>query len=324
MSGMRTDSRLGVSPPSAGDLSKRSGGPRTVLARTDQGYPSALERAADPPERLYVAGAVDALEEGIAIVGARRSTPYGLGCAARVARAAAEHGVVVISGGARGCDAAAHRAAMEAGGRTVAFLGGGCDRPYPAEHEGLFRQIVASGGAVVSEHAWDEPPLPYRFRLRNRLIASLARATLIVEAGLPSGTFSTADEALAADRDVLVVPGAITSASSRGANRLLYQGATPIVDDEAVADALFSLFGCLKQECVSSFGETAAVAKADGPDDPIVEALRAQALNMEELYEIARAGCGRIDAREWLMERLVRAEGAGAIARYPDGRWGPC
>ena len=144
MSGMRTDSRLGVSPPSAGDLSKRSGGPRTVLARTDQGYPSALERAADPPERLYVAGAVDALEEGIAIVGARRSTPYGLGCAARFARAAAEHGVVVISGGARGCDAAAHRAAMEAGGRTVAFLGGGCDRPYPAEHEGLFRQIVAS------------------------------------------------------------------------------------------------------------------------------------------------------------------------------------
>ena len=177
---------------------------------------------------------------------------------------------------------------------------------------------------MVSEHAWDEPPLPYRFRLRNRLIASLARATLIVEAGLPSGTFSTADEALAADRDVLVVPGAITSASSRGANRLLYQGATPIVDDEAFADALFSLFGCLKQECVSSFGETAAVAKADGPDDPIVEALRAQALNMEELYEIARAGCGRIDAREWRMERLVRAEGAGAIARYPDGRWGPC
>lgn len=94
MSGMRTDSRLGVSPPSAGDLSKRSGGPRTVLARTDQGYPSALERAADPPERLYVAGAVDALEEGIAIVGARRSTPYGLGCAARFARAAAEHGVL--------------------------------------------------------------------------------------------------------------------------------------------------------------------------------------------------------------------------------------
>lgn len=299
-------------------------GPRTVLDRGGKGYPPALERLAHPPERLYAVGAVEALEEGIAIVGARRSTPYGLGCAARFAAAAAERGVVVISGGARGCDAAAHRAAMEAGGRTVAFLGGGYDCPYPAEHAGLFRRIVETGGAVVSEHAWDEPPLPYRFRLRNRLIAALARATLIVEAGLPSGTFSMADEALAADRDVLVVPGAITSPSSRGANRLLYQGATPIVDDEAFEDALFSLFGCLKQEHVSRIGTVEGSKKDGGPPDPIAEALRAQALGMEELYEIARAHCGGADARAWLMERLVRAEGAGSIARYPDGRWGPC
>ena len=299
-------------------------GPRTVLERGGTGYPSALERVADPPGRLYVVGAVDALEEGIAIVGARRSTPYGLGCAARFARAAAQRDVVVISGGARGCDAAAHRAAMEVNGRTVAFLGGGYDQPYPAEHAGLFRRIVETGGAVVSEYAWGEPPLPYRFRLRNRLIAGLARATLIVEAGLPSGTFSTADEALAADRDVLVVPGAITSASSRGANRLLYQGATPIVDDEAFEDVLLSLFGCLKQECLSARGKDAAGAAGGAKQDPIVDALRAQALGMEELYEIARAYSGGADARAWLMERLARAEGDGAIARYPDGRWGPC
>lgn len=306
------------------DAPERPEGPRTVLERGCEGYPLALERSAAPPARLYVVGAVDALEEGIAIVGARRSTPYGLGCAARFAAAAAERGVVVISGGARGCDAAAHRAAMEAGGRTVAFLGGGYDRPYPAEHAGLFRRIVETGGAVVSEHAWDEPPLPYRFRLRNRLIASLARATLIVEAGLPSGTFSTADEALAADRDVLVVPGAITSASSRGANRLLYQGATPIVDDEAFEDALFTLFGCLKLERASDAGVARGSKESGGSADPIVEALRAQALGMDDLYEIARTCCDGADARAWLMERLVRAEGAGAIARYPDGRWGPC
>ena len=227
-------------------------GERTVLARGGEGFPSALENVAQPPDRLYVVGDPFALQEGIAIVGARRATPYGRGCAKRFAALAARRGIVVVSGGARGCDAAAHAAALEEGGRTVAFLGGGCDRLYPAEHEGLFQRIVDGGGAVVSEHVWDEDPKPYRFRLRNRLIAGLARATLIVEAGLPSGTFSTADEALAANRDVLVVPGAITAASSRGANRLIYQGATPVIDDETFEDALFSLFGCLKQETVPS------------------------------------------------------------------------
>ena len=174
-----------------------------------------------------------------------------------------------------------------------------------------------AGGAVVSEHAWGEPPLPYRFRARNRLIAGLARATLIVEAGLPSGTFSTADEALAAGREVLVVPGAITAPSSRGANRLLRQGATPIVDDDSFEDALFSLFGCLKSPSAPDERDEAWA------DDPVVAALRAEPLGMERLYEIAAASCGGADARSWLMERLVEAERAGLVARQPDGRWGP-
>lgn len=142
------------------------------------------------------------------MVGARKATPYGIGAAKRFARLAAQRGIAVISGGARGCDAAAHEAALSEGAPTVAFLGGGCDVPYPREHAGLIERIALSGGAVVSEHAWDAPALPQQFRTRNRLIAGLARATLLVRAGLPSGTFSTADEALAAGRDVLVVPGA--------------------------------------------------------------------------------------------------------------------
>ena len=193
-------------------------GPRTVVERGDAAFPAALGVVHDPPERLYVLGDPAALVEGLAVVGARKATPYGLGCAQRFASAAARRGIVVISGGARGCDAQAHRAALAAGCPTVAFLGGGCDQLYPAAHYRLFQDIVDAGGAVVSERPWDHPPMPYAFRARNRLIAGLARATLIVEAGLPSGTFSTADEALAANREVLVVPGAITSASSRGAN----------------------------------------------------------------------------------------------------------
>ena len=248
-------------------------GPRTVLERGAEGFPPSLGMVHDPPERLYVLGNPAALVEGLAVVGARKATPYGLGCARRFARMAAERGVVVVSGGARGCDAEAHRAALDAGCPTVAFLGGGCDQLYPSEHHGLFQSIVDGGGAVVSEHPWDYPPLPFAFRARNRLIAGLARATLIVEAGLPSGTFSTADEALVANREVLVVPGAITSASSRGANRLVYQGATPIIDDDTFQDALFSLFGLLKQGSAAGGAQAAAAPKA-GEGDALLAAWR--------------------------------------------------
>lgn len=297
-------------------------GPRFELAPGDGAFPAALARVPDPPRRLYVVGDPAALQEGLAVVGARKATPYGTGCARRFAGAAARRDVVVISGGARGCDAAAHEAALAEGSPTVAFLGGGCDEPYPAAHEGLFQRIVDGGGAVASEQPWDRKPRPYMFRQRNRLIAGLARAVLIVEAGLPSGTFSTADEALAANRDVLVVPGAITAASSRGANRLIYQGATPVIDDETFEDALFSLFGCLKQETVPSVERTGA-PRADEPSNPVADALRAEPLSMEQLYAIAASSCGGEDARSWLMERLVEAELAGAVARHPDGRWGP-
>ncbi len=221
-------------------------GQRWVLERGKEGYPLALENVTDPPKRLYGIGDPASLQEGLAVVGARKATPYGTACARRFAGMAAAHGVVVVSGGAYGCDAEAHRAALAAGTPTVVFLGGGCDELYPAAHASLFQRIIDGGGAVVSEHSWNQKPRPYMFRMRNRLIAGLAKAVLIVEAGLPSGTFSTADEALSANRDVLVVPGAITSETSRGANRLISQGAVPIIDDESFEDALFTLFGCLK------------------------------------------------------------------------------
>ncbi len=237
--------------------------------RGDACYPEALTVVSHPPQCLYLIGDPDALQEGLAVVGARKATPYGLSCARHFAGIAAERGIVVVSGGARGCDAAAHEAALAAHGKTVAFLGGGCDEIYPAENASLFQRIIDTGGAVVSEREWGFEPLPFTFRERNRLIAGLARATLIVEAGLPSGTFSTADAALEANRDVLVVPGAITSSCSRGANRLIYQGAVPVVDDETFADQLNGLFGCpgtlpLEYDVVgSSRGEGVAATGGD-------------------------------------------------------------
>ena len=300
-------------------------GPRHEIDRGDPRYPAAFSRLGDPPARLYLIGDPAALEEGLAIVGARKATPYGAGCARRFARRAAQRGVTVVSGGARGCDAAAHEGALDAGGRTVAFLGGGCDRIYPREHAGLFRRIVEGGGALVSENPWGFQPLGWTFRRRNRLIASLARATLIVEAGLPSGTFSTADEALSASRDVLVVPGAIAAASSRGANRLLYQGASPIVDDDSFDDALFSLFGCLKQETAKEAGQSgdARRSRKEAPLDPVAAALAVEPMRMDDLVALSQRHCGAQDARSWLAVRLAEAEASGIAARYPDGRWGP-
>lgn len=186
---------------------------------------------------------------------------------------------------------------------------------YPPEHEGLFQRVVDTGGAVVSEQPWEMPPLPYMFRARNRLIAGLAAAVLIVEAGLPSGTFSTADEALDAGREVLVVPGSIMSAMSRGANQLLFQGASPVIDDASFEEALFRSCGMLQ--------------RPGGPDElameahPIIAAIQAQPTSTEDLFRLAQEAFGRDQAQQKLMELLVEAEAAKLIARQPNGSWGP-
>ena len=300
-------------------------GERFELDRDDAAFPAALKTVPQPPSRLYGVGCADALKEGLAVVGARRATPYGRGLAKRFATLAARRDVTIISGGARGCDAVAHEAALAAGAPTVAFLGGGCNQLYPAENAGLFQRIVGAGGAVVSEHPWDFPPLPHTFRARNRLIAGLARATLIVEAGLPSGTFSTADWALQAGREVWVVPGAITSPTSRGANQLLYQGALPIIDDGSFEDALFSAFGCLRYPEAPHDGaaEGEGTAPDESPEGKLLAAIRAEPLGMEALRDLACAWGPASDSFTWLMVWLATAQRDGLIAQYPDGRYGP-
>lgn len=298
---------------------KALAGERHVIHYEDERFPQALREIPKPPATLYVVGDPASLQEGLAIVGARKATPYGRSCAARFARLAGERGICIISGGARGCDAASHEAAISTGAPMVVFLGGGCDQIYPPEHQGLFQRIVDAGGAVVSENPWEFVPKPYTFRERNRLIAGLARATLIVEAGLPSGTFSTADEALAANREVLVVPGAITSAQSLGANRLICQGATPIVDDDTFYDQLFTIFGRLRQPDAN----VPEAEAAPNTTDSLFAALEAGPMDMDALMAAARDRFDEGNLQARLMLWLAEKERAGAIARYPDGRYGP-
>lgn len=307
-------------------VTDRIDGDRFVLRLGDPGFPEALQVISRPPQALYGIGDPRALKEGLAVVGARKATPYGISCAEHFAGSAARRGVAIISGGARGCDSASHRAALDEGGTTVAFLGGGCDEIYPKQNTPLFQEMVDKGGAIVSEHPFDFKPLPYTFRERNRLIAGLAKATLIVEAGLGSGTFSTADEAIAANREVLVIPGAITSKQSLGANRLIYQGATPIVDDETFADQLFAIFGLLRQDQFrmdkGSKSEEHTITSDESISSKLLEAVQAQAMGLEEILEFVDGHLHDIEgSRSFMMKWIAQAQTSELIQRQPDGRF---
>jgi DNA processing protein len=209
------------------------------LARSDPRFPPRLKAIHDPPLGLFVRGAGDLalLEQlSVAVVGARACSAYGAGVATTLGRELAAAGALVVSGLARGVDAAAHRGALETG-ITLAVLGCGVDRDYPRAHAQLAARI-AEHGLIVSEYAPGVEPAPWRFPARNRIVAGLARATVVVEARERSGALITADLALDEGREVMAVPGEITSHLSNGTNALLRLGATPVTSTADVLDAL--------------------------------------------------------------------------------------
>jgi DNA processing protein len=209
------------------------------VARSAPDFPRRLRQIHDPPPGLFLRGAAPlALLDRpcVAVVGARACSSYGTAVALAFASELAAAGVVVISGLARGIDAAAHRGALEAG-ETVAVLGCGIDRDYPRAHASL-AAAIAQRGLVVSEYPPGVEPAPWRFPARNRIVAGLALATVVVEARERSGALITADLALDEGREVLTVPGEITSQLSRGTNQLLRLGATPATCAEDVLAAI--------------------------------------------------------------------------------------
>jgi len=209
------------------------------VRRGAAGYPERLASIHDPPASLWVRGSGDLqlfAAPCLAIVGARSCSAYGRSVARSLAREAALAGAVVVSGLARGIDGEAHRGALDAGGLTAAVLGCGIDRDYPAAHRQLAASIVESRGLIVSEYEPGVEPAPWRFPARNRIISGCSRVVVVVEARERSGALITADFALEQGRDVMAVPGEITSATSAGANGLLRQGAAPVtrIDDVLV------------------------------------------------------------------------------------------
>jgi DNA processing protein len=209
------------------------------VARSDPAYPAPLRELHDPPLAIFACGAGAGPPpvipgRAVAIVGARRAGAASLALARRLAAFAASSGVCVVSGLALGVDAAGHQGALDAGGATVAVLGCGPDVAYPRTNAGLHRRILETG-LVVSEYPSGTPPAPWRFPARNRLIAALAVAVLVVEARARSGALITADHALDLGRDVLAVPGWAGSPAAAGTNGLLKAGAGMVENEDDLA-----------------------------------------------------------------------------------------
>lgn len=283
-----------------GSLSERRFG---FLGRSDAAFPALLRAIHDPPVGLFLRGEVDPellARPSVAIVGARACSPYGAQVARTLARELAAAGLVVVSGLARGIDGAAHRGALEAGGLTIAVFGCGIDRDYPASHRELARGVVESG-LVVSEYAPGVEPAPWRFPARNRIIAGLALATVVVEARERSGALITADLALEEGREVFTVPGEITSSLSCGTNALLRSGAIPLTSAEDVLEV---------------FGLDAAVRpRAPVEASPILEHLPSTA---DELARATGLEAGSLAARLAELELagiVVEAEGTYRAAQ---------
>lgn len=284
----------------------------TPLCSCDPRYPDRLRELPDAPAVLHVLGDVDrfarlAGSEWVAIVGARRATPYGLAQARRLGRGIAAAGLCVVSGMALGVDSAAHAGALEAGGATVAVLAGGADRPYPPSKRQLHGTIAARG-AVVSELPPGARAHRWGFPARNRVIAALGALTVVVEAGERSGSLITASLALDLGREVGAVPGLVTAPLAAGANALLADGARLVRGPEDVLDALLGpgAAAALAAEQERLPGELAELLDRIGAGEDTVAALVAGGLALDAVL----AGVTQLELRG----RVQRAAG-GRYAR---------
>lgn len=269
-------------------------------------YPAPLRHLPQPPHVLGVLGRWPVSPQAVAIVGARAATAYGRQAALRLAGAATRAGFAVVSGLARGIDRFALEAALAEGGWPVAVLGCGLDVIYPPEHAELQRAIVEKG-TLVSEFPLGQEPDRYAFPRRNRVIAALARAVLVVEAGQRSGALITVDHALEMGRDVLAVPGPIDADASRGTNRLIFDGAQPVLDEAG----LLHLLGAHD----AAAAEAPAGAAGDGGPRRLLAALGARALSLDELAEAAGLQVGAVRAG------LIALELEGQVRRVAGGRY---
>lgn len=279
---------------------------RRILTLADADYPQALLSAADPPTLLYALGDVALLNRpAFAIVGSRNATKQGEANAAAFAAALAGAGLTVVSGLAAGIDAAAHHGALKTAASTIAVIGTGADRIYPARNATLAREIAATG-CILSEFPLGTPPIANNFPRRNRLIAGLARGCLVVEAARQSGSLITARLAAEAGREVFAIPGSIHSPQSKGCHALIKQGAKLV---ESAQDILEELHW----ENIVNPASLPAVREAE--TDPVLVALGGDPCDLDTLA--AHTGL----TADVLLARLLPLELDGRVAALPGGRY---
>ena len=295
-----------------------------VFTRTDEEYPEALRGLEDAPLCLYVCGTLpeELNRQSIAIVGSRRATVYGLRMAQHIAESAVYSGWTVVSGLAFGIDAAAHKATMNAGGKTVAVLGGGLMKIQPQEHLPMARDIIAKGGALVTEFPMTFPPNRHSFPMRNRIISALSLGTIVIEAGLHSGALITAAAALEQGKNVFAVPGNADSDMSSGCNNLIKSGeATLITGFEDVLEAMDFLPGLEPKDFFSAEEES---AEESGFHEAVDAALPESDRKILEFLKLGEAGFDSISAETGiaageLSRKLVALEISHKIKRTANG-----
>lgn len=282
------------------------------ISLQDSGYPELLRTIPAPPKELYYLGAPPeqwTARPRIAIVGSRTITPYGKTVTKQFANALAERGIIIVSGLALGVDAAAHEAAVQAGGTHLAVLANGLDKIYPASNTQLARRILETGGAIISEYPEGTPSYKQQFIARNRIVAGLADALLITEASEKSGTLHTARFALEQGKDVLVVPGNITSPTSAGCNALIKSGATPVTSLEDILQALH----------LTHLADATVTHKGDTPEEQqILDMLYSGESDGHTLLEHSNM------SPDTFSQALTMLEFSGKIRPLGNNHWAPC
>jgi len=277
-----------------------------LLTLADATYPQALLTADDPPVLLYAKGDIELLNRpAFAMVGSRNATRQGEANAEAFATTLAGAGLTIVSGLAAGIDAAAHRGALTERASTIAVIGTGIDRIYPAKNAGLAREIAAKG-VIISEFPLGTPPIANNFPRRNRLIAGMARGCLVVEAAKQSGSLITARLAAEAGREVFAIPGSIHSPQSKGCHALIKQGAKLVESAQDIVEEL-------RWEAVANPASLPAVKEAE--TDPVLVALGGDPADLDTLA--ARTGL----PAEALLAQLLPLELDGRVAQLPGGRY---
>lgn len=267
----------------------------SVLTWDDQLYPKRLKEIDQPPPVLYTRGELLETDEwAMAVVGTRRVTAYGRQVAEDVAGVLARSGVTIVSGMARGVDTIAHRAALSAGGRTIAVLGSGVDRVYPPENRNLAEEIIQHG-ALISDYPLGTPPEGINFPPRNRIISGISLGVVVVEAGAKSGALITAGFAADQGRDVYAVPGNIMAPQSAGTNRLIQDGAQPLLNPQTILDDL-------KLTMLVEHRAARIVLPSDATEVRLYELLGVEPLHVDEIRAKADLPIEQVSSTLALME----------------------